>query len=283
MIQVIKEEIAEHLLKRGMIEFNETKLDSLSPNFEELKNSQNETYLLGILMLLEPNFGGFLRDTKIFLENFFSSDEKMVEEAREIFEADIFENNSLYVVGGAVRDVILYITPKDIDFVTDVPFGEMREYFLNKGFSVKDVGKHFGVLMVKVDEYEFEIANFRKDIYEYADGKGADRVNIGTLEDDIQRRDFDVNCIYVNPKTLEIIDGNKTGLKSLYKKEFRFVGSPADRIKEDVIRLLRIAKVKKKGLTPTKETMKAFRNYFNVLCEFGNKERIREHIEELCF
>lgn len=92
-----------------------------------------------------------------------------------------------------------------------------------------------------------------------------------------------MNCLYYNPLLDILIDGNGTGLKSLFKKEFQFVGNADERIKEDVLRLLRIAKLKRKGLNPTKETMKAFRRNFHLLCELGNPNRIREHIEDLCF
>ena len=289
MLNVLRKEAMKNLLKKGEVTFNKdlettfknTKYKNLLINldiseFDVYEYQEARFYLLSLIKTSLKVFFEFEVEFKL---KFFEYPKELEFVMKRLY--DVSENT--FLVGGAIRDIINKRTPKDFDIVTEIPFEILKEIF--KDYKQKEVGKHFKVLMVKIGQMEFEIANFRKDIYEYANGRGADRVNIGTLEDDIQRRDFDVNCLYYKPftKIPILIDGNQTGLLSLYKKEFRFVGSPADRIKEDVLRLLRIGKLKKKGLTPTKETMKAFRNYFNVLCEFGNKERIREHIEELCF
>jgi len=179
---------------------------------------------------------------------------------------NIDNNNkySYYIVGGAIRDILLNLKPKDFDIVTNIPYKQLKEYFDKKGLKTKETGKNFGVLRVKIGGIEFEIANYRKDIYEEL-GKGATKVEIGTIEDDMKRRDFDVNDLYYNPKTKELLDGNMTGLKNLFLGKFRFVGNPEERFREDGIRLMRAYKlISKKNLIPTKETLKAMRKTENI-------------------
>ena len=289
MLNVLRKEAQKNLLKMGAVTFK-----------KDIWTTFNGTKYWGLLVDLDPrefDYDEYQR-VEIYLEEFIDPAFKTFLGLNVNYKLHFFDypkelkvlmdrlnriSKNTFIVGGAIRDIILGNTPKDFDIVTDVPYDDLKEVF--KDFKQKEVGLHFKVLMVKIRGKEFEIANFRKDIYTDKNGKGAERVEIGTLQDDARRRDFDVNCLYYNPftKTPILIDGNQTGLKSLQKKKFRFVGNPADRIKEDVLRLLRVAKLKKKGLEPTKETIRAFRRNFHLLCELGNSDRIRAHIEELCF
>ena len=292
MLNVLRKEAIKNLLKNSKIEFNKdiettlknTKYENLLIDLDpetQLNLSLSEYqdvkfYLEGLNLSPLVSFLGIV---VLFRLKYFDYPEELEFLMKKLEEV----SNKSFIVGGAIRDIILDIKPKDFDIVTDIPYDKLKEIF--KEYPQKEVGKHFKVLTVKINDKQFEIANFRKDIYKETKGSGADEVEIGTLKDDIQRRDFDVNCLYYNPfrEYPILIDGNQTGLLSLHKNEFKFVGKSEDRIKEDVLRLLRIGKLKKKGLMPTKETMKAFRNNFHLLCELGNPERIREHIEDLCF
>ena len=69
-----------------------------------------------------------------------------------------------YVVGGAVRDILLGLKPKDIDFATNLNYDELKKIFTD--YSPKETGKSFGVLRIKIDERDYEIAKFRQDLYE---------------------------------------------------------------------------------------------------------------------
>jgi len=69
------------------------------------------------------------------------------------------------LVGGAVRDAMMGLKPKDWDFVTSTPYDDLKQIFLNHNFSVKETGANFLILMVVKDGQEFEIANYRTDKY----------------------------------------------------------------------------------------------------------------------
>lgn len=69
------------------------------------------------------------------------------------------------VVGGAVRDAIMGLNPKDWDFVTSTPYEELKNIFISHNFSVKETGANFLILMVVKGGKEFEIANYRTDEY----------------------------------------------------------------------------------------------------------------------
>ena len=274
MKNVIKKEYFNQLLKEGKLKFNkdfETTIKG-TQYAKEFQKPENLIYKI------KRGFGNFLNKQSLLLNTYKYPNELMFLLSKIIEHSPV---SNTFIVGGAIRDIILNKEPKDYDIVTDVPYNTLKEIFSD--YPKKEVGEHFKVLMLKIDNMQFEIANFRKDIYIAKSGKGADRVEIGTIDDDKQRRDFDVNCLYFNPNTGTLIDGNGTGLKSLFNKEFRFVGNPDDRINEDVLRLLRVAKLKKKGLSPSRSVMQAFRRNFHKLCLYGKPERIREHIEDLLF
>jgi tRNA nucleotidyltransferase (CCA-adding enzyme) len=69
-----------------------------------------------------------------------------------------------YIVGGAVRDIILGQDPKDVDIATNVPMDKIESIF-----TTFDIGKNkdFGIVVIKHKGHQFEVANFRKDIYDY--------------------------------------------------------------------------------------------------------------------
>jgi tRNA nucleotidyltransferase/poly(A) polymerase len=272
MQRLIKQEYINSLLSN-----NKVKFDDLNTFLKESEQQKILNSPYDILNKIKNNsdFGNFLFNVYYQLRDYeYPVELKII--LSTIWEE--FPMSRTYIVGGAIRDIILGLQPKDYDIVTDIPYEILKELF-NK-FKIKEVGKQFNVLIVKVDNMSFEIANFRKDVYsEY--GKGATSVEIGTIEDDIKRRDFDVNDLYYNLFFEELIDGNQTGLKSLWKKEFNFVGNGNERIKEDVLRLLRIGKLTHKGLKPSKNVKKIFRNNLHLLCKYGNIERIREHLETL--
>ena len=81
------------------------------------------------------------------------------------------ESNNTYLVGGCVRDILLGKIPKDYDLVTDVPMDRIEILFLENGWKVDSVGKHFLVMFVQKNGEQFEIANFRKVVPTEMDGK----------------------------------------------------------------------------------------------------------------
>jgi tRNA nucleotidyltransferase/poly(A) polymerase len=197
----------------------------------------------------------------------------------------IVQNRSAntWLVGGCVRDLILGMAPKDYDIVTDANIEELKEEFLANGWAVNAVGENFLVYAVSKEHQQFEIANFRKE-YGFTDGRRPDHVEIGTLEEDAQRRDFTVNSIYWNPITNEYKDPNN-GKKDLQNKVLRFIGKPKDRIKEDYLRVFRfyrfLSKFKKIGMEAEPRSLSACREMFREAYGKTNPERVRMEIERM--
>lgn len=152
--------------------------------------------------------------------------------------------------------------------------------FEKAGFQVKECGEAFLVLNISKDGEQFEIANYRKEGI-YLDDRRPSKVEIGTIEDDAQRRDFTINALYENPLTREIKDPTGQGLYDLMNREIRFIGNPKERIQEDYLRVFRFYRFITKGFTPEKNSLKACRNYFNEAYTSTTPERVRLEIEKM--
>jgi len=162
----------------------------------------------------------------------------------EISNAYIKAGKDIFLVGGAVRDFIQGIKPKDYDLVTNALPNESKEIL--KDFKVSDEqGKNFGVLRVYTkDEPEgYEIASYRRDISGGRDTKGDDqKVEMGgdvTIEDDCNRRDLTMNALFYDIKNKQIVD-LVGGIDDIKKGIVRAVGDASQRFIEDRLRILRI-------------------------------------------
>lgn len=162
----------------------------------------------------------------------------------EISNAYIKAGKDIFLVGGAVRDFIQGINPKDYDLVTNALPNESKEIL--KDFKVSDEqGKNFGVLRVYTkDEPEgYEIASYRRDISGGRDTKGDDqKVEMGgdvTIEDDCNRRDLTMNALFYDIKNKQIVD-LVGGIDDIKKGIVRAVGNASQRFIEDRLRILRI-------------------------------------------
>ena len=123
------------------------------------------------------------------------------------------ENSTGYIVGGAVRDTLLGITPHDIDFATNMEYSKVKELFSE--YKCNETGKAFGVLRIKTPENEYEIAQYRKDL------TSNDVEFVNKIEDDLSRRDFTINAMAWN-ETDGLID-KFGGKKDIWNKTLKFV------------------------------------------------------------
>ncbi|MEI6690906.1 MAG: CCA tRNA nucleotidyltransferase [bacterium] len=159
-----------------------------------------------------------------------------------------------YVVGGAVRDLLLGLSSTDWDVTTNATPEQMlplfSESFYDNAFgTVMIAAKHlktqFGMLdEATADEMIFDITTYRSES-EYSDRRRPDNVAWGkTVEEDLQRRDFTVNAIALRivGEEREIIDPYH-GLDDLDKKIIKAVGDPAMRFEEDALRILRAVRI----------------------------------------
>ncbi len=135
--------------------------------------------------------------------------------------------------GGCVRDQLLGTEPHDYDIATDAKPEQVQNLFRR----TVAVGAQFGVICVMDEGSEFQVASFRADGL-YIDGRHPESVTFSTPEQDAQRRDFTVNGLFFDPIAGRLIDyvGGQDDLKA---RVLRAIGNPADRLREDRLRLLR--------------------------------------------
>jgi len=143
----------------------------------------------------------------------------------------------LYIVGGAVRDLILGKEPKDYDLATDATPDKVMLILRRHGNIKMDLtGKDFGVVRAWTPAgNEYEIATFREDVGE---GRRPDAVKFTTIEDDVNRRDLTVNALFYDLDTGEVVD-YVGGIEDVETATIRAVGDPKQRFNEDRLRILR--------------------------------------------
>jgi poly(A) polymerase len=144
-----------------------------------------------------------------------------------------------YFVGGCVRDILLERQPADYDVATDATPDRVQQLFAHS----LAVGAKFGVIVVAEDSgadssTQVEVATFRSDVG-YSDGRHPDKVVYAvTPQEDVKRRDFTINAMLLDPETNEILDfvGGRDDLRAGI---IRAIGRPADRFREDKLRMVR--------------------------------------------
>jgi poly(A) polymerase len=167
---------------------------------------------------------------------------------------------SAYVVGGAVRDLLLGITPQDFDVATDARPEQIRALFRRALI----IGRRFRLVHVMFGSDTVEVSTFRGADTGTAEKDEHGRVlrdNVfGTLEEDARRRDFTVNALYFDPATEEVVDFHG-GLADLKKRMLRVIGEPETRYREDPVRMLRAVRLAAKlGLTLDADTREPIRS-----------------------
>lgn len=159
------------------------------------------------------------------------------------------------IVGGAVRDILLGKTVKDADLVTSATPEELLKIFPD----AKKVGICFGVLIVRRDGFDFEIASARRERL-YEDGRHPEQVQYTRdLATDVMRRDFTINALLLDPAAGEIADYTG-GVEDLEKRVLRTVGDAEERFAEDRLRMLRAVRFAGRlGLAIEEKTFAAIR------------------------
>lgn len=137
------------------------------------------------------------------------------------------------LAGGCVRDHLLGRSPKDFDVATSATPQQVIALFPG----ALTVGAHFGVVIVRQDGEQIEVATFRTD-GSYQDGRHPESVTFSTAEEDAKRRDFTVNGLFRDPIADHILD-YVGGQNDLEAKLLRAIGDPEQRFQEDKLRLLR--------------------------------------------
>src|ERR1700736_5229067 len=139
-----------------------------------------------------------------------------------------------YLVGGCVRDILLGREPADYDVATDATPDRVQALFPQS----VSVGAQFGVVIVTDGAEQVEVATFRSDVG-YSDGRHPDRVVFAnSAREDVLRRDFTINALLLDPDTNEVLDfvGGRDDLRAGI---IRAIGQPAERFREDKLRMIR--------------------------------------------
>ena len=148
-----------------------------------------------------------------------------------------------YIVGGAVRDLVLGIGPKDFDVATNATPDQVQKLFRRSRL----IGRRFQIVHVTFFGKErpevIEVSTFRALLDNAGDHLAESgrilRDNVwGTQVEDATRRDFSINAMYYDPATETVLDYHG-GMDDIQKRTLRMIGDPAKRYREDPIRMLR--------------------------------------------
>lgn len=155
--------------------------------------------------------------------------------ARTLFTRLTADGDAARFVGGCVRDTVARRKVGDIDVATEAPPDRVTALLDIRGIRVIPTGLAHGTVTAVVDGTVYEITTLRRDVE--TDGR---RAKVAFTDDwigDAARRDFTINALYLDADgTLYDPVG---GLNDLEACRVRFIGSPSDRLAEDVLRLLR--------------------------------------------
>jgi poly(A) polymerase len=151
-----------------------------------------------------------------------------------------------FIVGGAVRDLMLGLTPKDFDVATDATPEQVKPLFRRAYI----IGRRFRLVHVHVGPDVLEVSTFR------AAQKGDDATDehgrllsdnvYGTQAEDAVRRDFTINALYFDPASEEVWD-YVGGVVDIRARRLRLIGPPVTRFREDPVRMLRAVRLAAKG------------------------------------
>lgn len=196
-----------------------------------------------------------------------------------------------YLVGGAVRDILLDRTPKDYDVSTTATPEEVRRVFRDRHTLI--IGKRFRLVHLIRGRDITEISTFRKRPEQEEQADRPKRCEnapenmifhdnaFGTSRDDAFRRDFTVNAIFYDPIDDKLVDHTGLGESDLRDGIVRTIGDPVLRFEEDPVRVLRAIKlVGQYGFTMEPETGKAVRASIELICH-ASPSRLSLELEKI--
>ncbi len=180
-----------------------------------------------------------------------------------------------FAVGGCVRDLRMGRTPNDWDIATSASPSQVERIFKRTA----PTGVRYGTVTVFVRRYKAEVTTFRRD-GEYNDGRKPERVDfVDDITDDLKRRDFTINAMAMGLDG-KIIDPFG-GAYDLRRKVIRCVGSPAARLSEDALRMLRAVRFSAQlGFDIDEDTLNAIRENASDADKLS-AERVSDEIRKI--
>jgi poly(A) polymerase len=146
-----------------------------------------------------------------------------------------------FIVGGAVRDLLLSVKPKDFDVATNATPEEVKRLF-RRAFII---GRRFQIVHVMFGQDLIEVTTFRSGSENSSPKDAHGRIlrdnTFGKQHEDAARRDFTINAMYYDPATQTVLDYHG-GIADIRAKTLRMIGEPAARYREDPVRMLRVVR-----------------------------------------
>ena len=193
-----------------------------------------------------------------------------------------------YLAGGCVRDMLLGSEPTDYDVTTDATPNEVMRIFPE----TYAVGAQFGVVLVAVPKdgresepaappHPIEVATFRSDGI-YSDGRHPDQVQYSkSPEEDVQRRDFTINGLLMDPLDNDRVLDFVGGRADLSAGIIRAIGDPERRFQEDKLRMLRAVRFSRRfGYTIDPPTFAAIQKLAPMIHQVS-RERVRDELTKM--
>ena len=176
-----------------------------------------------------------------------------------------------YIVGGAVRDLLLGIAPKDFDISTSATPKEIRKLFRRS----RIIGRRFQIVHLYRNrgwrDY-IEVTTFRADgeaVARNASGRIINDNMFGSAAEDAIRRDFTCNALFYNPADGEIID-YAGGASDIRRRKLVVIGGPSVRFRQDPVRMLRALRMEcRLGLSPDRATVRALKENAALLADIA--------------
>src|SRR5437762_3684309 len=231
--------------------------------------------LLGSAKPAKPNFG---KRREVGPEEHGIDPSLVDERALNVVHTLKEAGHEAYIVGGAVRDLLLGLRPKDFDVATNATPEQVHKLFRRSRL----IGKRFKLVHVMFGEETVEVSTFRARTPAETDEHGRvlrDHI-YGTRVGDGTRRDFTINALYYDPASVTLLDYHN-GLRDLQRKSVRIIGDARARYREDPLRMLRAVRfAAKAGFAIDERTRKPIRELAHLL---GNvpPSRVYEEMQKL--
>jgi poly(A) polymerase len=193
--------------------------------------------------ILKAFFKKFKKTKKSNFEIDFKKIDISLISVHAIKTIEVLEDNGFeaYLVGGAVRDLLFGIKPKDFDVVTNATPDQIHHLFRRS----RMIGRRFKLVHVIYGREVIEVSTYRSQQKEIPQPDGSmirDDNHYGTIEEDAMRRDFTINAMFYSPTNHKLVDFHE-GLEDLKHRIIRMIGDPKKRYHEDPIRILRAFRV----------------------------------------